>query len=169
MTDSNQNPKKKGPIVKKCALILLSLLLASNICSAGIFFDDPVEMRAETISHWLSSDEIKFTLAGKCQYFVFSGVKFTLVLKYSSGTKTVYASQKIFCATSPAIIAVPDNGLAGLESYTITGTFDTAWEPKAKNIPNIEFNGDKDHDNKEWAKGFKVLKGYKIDSTFKKQ
>lgn len=151
--------------MKKIIFGVLVILLISSVSRAGIIFDDPVELRTQPITHWFSSDEINFKLVGKCEPIIFNDVELTLTLKYANGTKTVYASRKIWCRTAPLSIEVP-SGLANLESYTLTGKFSSAWEPNGY-IPKN--NGDKEHDTKELAKAFKAVTGYKIDSTFSVQ
>jgi hypothetical protein len=149
--------------VKKIILSLFAALVL-NISYAGIIFDDPVQLRAETIHHWFSSDEINFSLAEKSKSYLFFNVDFKITLKYSDATRTISFHRDTWGFETPLIVSI--DTLSDLESFTITGAFESQWEPNGYKPQN---NGDRQHDNEELMKALKRVTGYKIDSTFNMQ
>jgi hypothetical protein len=170
-----QFPTHKDTTMKRqMNLFFVLVLLLAIRAEAGVFFDDPVELQATHVPNTFSKDEIQFAPTGKCKAFMIREAELTLILTYSTGTRTLFASKTFWSNSNPVTFSLPDN-LNGLQSYQLKGKFGSVfvmkkgwWAVRDSIEPQVNSPDPATRHKayKEMVKYMDFLNGYKIDSKW---
>ncbi len=142
----------------KTIIAIFVSVLSFLPAQAGLFFDDPVDIGATSMSDAKTGviKSIKFAPRGKCEFFIISHPELTLEVKYPTTTKTFYASQQMWTKSDPIEIKIPDG--TDIQSFRLKGKFLIIGQlVENKKGKGKYFDGKFD---------LKEVSGYKIDSSW---